>query len=221
MPRPRSWKARSELAAALSPQLAALYPDLTVSLDWETPLQLIVATVLSAQCTDERVNRVTRTLFPSYPDARAYADAPLEALQEAVRPTGFFNNKARHLKGLGRRLVDVYGGEVPRTMEDLLTLPGVARKTANVVLSNAFGLHEGVVVDTHVKRVTHRFGLTNGGRSPEGGEGSHEGAAARGMAPLRVAVDPPWPHDLPRPEAALRGVPGGRSVCERREVRVT
>ncbi|WP_425153806.1 endonuclease III [Candidatus Palauibacter sp.] len=161
MSRPRSWKARSELAASLSPRLAALYPDLTVSLDWETPLQLVVATVLSAQCTDERVNQVTRTLFPRYPDALAYAEAPLEELKEAVHPTGFFNNKARHLQGLGRRLIEAYGGEVPATMEDLLTLPGVARKTANVVLSNAFGIHEGVVVDTHVKRVTHRFGLTN------------------------------------------------------------
>ena len=119
-----------------------------------------MATVLSAQCTDERVNRVTRTLFPAYPDVRAYADAPLEELREAVRPTGFFNNKARHLKGLGRRLVDAYGGEVPRTMEELLTLPGVARKTANVVLSNAFGIHEGVVVDTHVKRLANRMSFT-------------------------------------------------------------
>lgn len=202
MARPRSWKARSELAAALSPRLAALYPDLTVSLDWETPLQLIVATVLSAQCTDERVNRVTRTLFPAYPDARAYAGAPLEELREAVRPTGFFNNKARHLKGLGRRLVDVYDGEVPRTMEDLLTLPGVARKTANVVLSNAFGLHEGVVVDTHVKRVTHRFGLTN-------------------------EVDPPKVEKdlmrvLPREEwhpFAWRSILHGRTVCHARKPR--
>lgn len=202
MARPRSWKARSELAAALSPQLAVLYPDLTVSLDWETPLELIVATVLSAQCTDERVNRVTRTLFPAYPDARAYADAPLEELQEAVRQTGFFNNKARHLKGLGRRLVDVYGGEVPATMEDLLTLPGVARKTANVVLSNAFGRHEGVVVDTHVKRVTHRFGLTN-------------------------EVDPPKVEKdlmrvLPREEwhpFAWRSILHGRVVCHARKPR--
>ena len=202
MRRPRSWKARSELAAALSPRLAALYPDLTVSLDWETPLQLVVATVLSAQCTDERVNQVTRTLFPAYPDARAYADAPLEELQEAVRPTGFFNNKARHLKGLGQRLVDAYDGEVPGTMEDLLTLPGVARKTANVVLSNAFGLHEGVVVDTHVKRVTHRFGLTN-------------------------EVDPPKVEKdlmrvLPREEwhsFAWRSILHGRTVCQARKPR--
>lgn len=161
MARPRSYKARAELAERLAPRLAELYPNLRISLDWETPLELTVATVLSAQCTDERVNQVTKDLFPRYPDATAYAEAALEALEEAVRPTGFYRNKARHLQGLGRRLVDAYEGEVPDTMEDLLTLPGVARKTANVVLSNAFGIHEGVVVDTHVRRVSHRLGLTN------------------------------------------------------------
>ncbi|MDX1396756.1 MAG: endonuclease III [Gemmatimonadota bacterium] len=161
MRRPRSLKARREHAAALSPLLAELYPSLKVSLDWETPLELTVATVLSAQCTDERVNQVTKTLFPAYPDASAYADADLDELKEAVRPTGFFNNKAKNLKGLGARLVEAYGGEVPDTMEELLTLPGVARKTANVVLSNAFDTHVGVVVDTHVKRVAYRLGLTS------------------------------------------------------------
>ncbi|WP_419943006.1 endonuclease III [Candidatus Palauibacter sp.] len=202
MRRPRSWRARSALAASLSPRLAALYPDLTVSLDWETPLQLIVATVLSAQCTDERVNQVTRTLFPRYPDALAYADAPLEELKEAVHPTGFFNNKARHLQGLGRRLIEAYGGEVPATMEDLLTLPGVARKTANVVLSNAFGIHEGVVVDTHVKRVTHRFGLTNE------------------VDPPKVETD--LMRVLPREEwhpFAWRSILHGRTVCHARKPR--
>lgn len=145
----------------MSPRLAELYPSLGVSLDWESPLELIVATVLSAQCTDERVNRVTRSLFPRYPTAEAYAQAPLEELEEAVRPTGFYRNKARHIQGLARRIIEEYGGEVPSTMEDLITLPGVARKTANVVLSNAFGRDEGVVVDTHVKRVSSRLGLTD------------------------------------------------------------
>lgn len=161
MRRPRSNKARAEHARALGPRLAALHPDLEISLDWETPLQLVVATVLSAQCTDERVNQVTGALFLRYPDAESFADARIEELEEAVRPTGFFRNKARHLKGLGQRLVEAYGGEVPTTMEELITLPGVARKTANVVLSNAFDTHEGVVVDTHVKRVAHRLGLTS------------------------------------------------------------
>ncbi len=161
MRRPRSKRARTEHAKALTPRLAALYPSLRISLDWETPLQLIVATVLSAQCTDERVNRVTRDLFPRYPDAEALADASLDELEEAVRPTGFFRNKARHIRGLARRVVEAYDGVVPDRMDDLLTLPGVARKTANVVLSNAFGRHEGVVVDTHVKRVAKRLGLTD------------------------------------------------------------
>ncbi len=158
--RPRSKRARAERARALAPILAKRYPDLRISLDWETPLELIVATVLSAQCTDERVNRVTKDLFPRYPSARAYAEAPRAELEEAVRPTGFFRNKAKSIQGLAARLVEEFDGEVPRTMEELLTLPGVARTTANVVLSNAFGLHEGVVVDTHVKRVAHRLGLT-------------------------------------------------------------
>jgi len=159
--RPRSKKARRELAAELSPRLADLYPSLDISLDWETPLELIVATVLSAQCTDERVNQVTKRLFPAYPDARAYAEAPLEELEEAVRPTGFYRNKAKHIQGLARKVLEEFDGSVPATMEELLTLPGVARKTANVVLSNAFGINEGVVVDTHVKRVAHRLGLTD------------------------------------------------------------
>ncbi len=167
MRRPRSWKARTALAAELSPRFETLYPSLQISLLWETPLELVVATVLSAQCTDARVNMVTRELFPAYPDAKAYADAPLEELAEAVRSTGFFNSKAKNLKGLGTRLVEAYDGEVPNTMADLLTLPGVARKTANVVLSNAFGIHEGVVVDTHVKRVAHRLGLTNETNPPK------------------------------------------------------
>lgn len=161
MRRPRSKSARKALAADLAPRLAKLYPGLEISLDWETPLELIVATVLSAQCTDERVNQVTRTLFEDYPDAEAYANAPLDELEEAVRPTGFFRNKARHIQGLARRILEDYDGEVPRRMDDLLTLPGVARKTANVVLSNAFGIHVGVVVDTHVKRVAKRLGLTD------------------------------------------------------------
>ena len=121
----------------------------------------MVATVLSAQCTDERVNQVTRSLFPKYPDAAPFAETNLTELEEAIRPTGFFRSKARHLHKMGERLVETYEGEVPATMEDLLTLAGVARKTANVVLSNAFGIHDGIVVDTHVKRVTHRLGLTD------------------------------------------------------------
>ena len=173
---------------------------MTVSLDWETPLELVVATVLSAQCTDERVNQVTKTLFPAYPTARAYADAPLDDLKEAVRPTGFFNNKAKSLKGLGTRLVEEFDGEVPSTMDELLTLPGVARKTANVVLSNAFDTHVGVVVDTHVKRVAHRLGLTN------------ETDPKKIETDLMKVIAPDQWHPLP-----WRLILHGRTVCHARK----
>ena len=160
-PRPTTLEERRELAGEAAPILAETYPDLTISLDWETPLELLVATILSAQCTDERVNRVTPDLFARYPDARAYAEADREELEELIRSTGFYRNKARHIQGAARRIVEEHDGRVPDTMEALLELPGVARKTANVVLSNAFDRHVGVVVDTHVKRVANRLGLTD------------------------------------------------------------
>ncbi len=156
-----SLETRRARARRIAPVLAELYPDLSISLDWETPLQLLVATILSAQCTDERVNLTTPALFARYPDARAYAEADREELEELVRSTGFYRNKAKHIQEMAARLVDEHGGEVPRTMEELTALPGVARKTANVVLSNAFDTHVGVVVDTHVKRVANRLGLTD------------------------------------------------------------
>ncbi len=151
---------RRDRVAELKPILAARYPDLTVSLDWSTPLELLVATILSAQCTDERVNRVTPALFERYPDAEALASAESEELEALIRSTGFYRNKARNIRGMAQRLLSEHGGEVPDTMDELIGLPGVARKTANVVLSNAFGRNEGVVVDTHVKRVAGRLGLT-------------------------------------------------------------
>lgn len=159
--RPKSAKARAELARQIAPRLEELYPDLEISLDWSTALELLVATILSAQCTDERVNEVTADLFREYRTAGDYAEADREALEEAIRPTGFYRNKAKHIQGMARRLVEEYDGSVPDEMDELLTLPGVARKTANVVLSNAFGKYEGVVVDTHVKRVARRLGLTD------------------------------------------------------------
>jgi endonuclease-3 len=146
--------------AELKPILSESYPDLTVSLDWNTPLQLLVATILSAQCTDERVNRVTPELFKRYPDVGALANADRQELEGLVRSTGFYRNKAKNIQGMAQRLVAEHGGRVPEAMEELIHLPGVARKTANVVLSNAFGLNQGVVVDTHVKRVAGRLGLT-------------------------------------------------------------
>jgi len=155
-----SLRKRQDRVAEVKPVLAERYPDLTVSLDWNTPLELLVATILSAQCTDERVNRVTPALFERYPDAEAFASADREELEGLVRSTGFYRNKAKNIQGMARRLVAEHDGRVPETMDELVELPGVARKTANVVLSNAFGRHEGVVVDTHVKRVAGRLGLT-------------------------------------------------------------
>jgi endonuclease III len=141
-------------------RLKRLYPEAPCSLDYDTPLQLLVATILSAQCTDERVNLVTPALFARCPDASAFTVMAREELEGLIRSTGFYRNKAKNIQGACHRIVEVYGGEVPRSMADLLTLPGVARKTANVVLAHAFGINAGVTVDTHVKRLSGRLGLT-------------------------------------------------------------
>jgi endonuclease-3 len=143
------------------PRLKSEYPDARTELDWTNPLELLVATILSAQTTDVRVNGVTKTLFEKYRTAADYADADPNELEEDIRPTGFYRNKARSLQGMARALVEEHAGEVPRTMPELVALPGVGRKTANVVLGNAFGVDEGVVVDTHVRRVSNRLGLTD------------------------------------------------------------
>jgi endonuclease-3 len=155
--RRESKRARAARAAEVVTQLEAEYPDHRIALDFQTPLQLLVATILAAQCTDVRVNLVTPELFARLPGARDLAAAPLPLLEELVHSTGFFHNKARALKALGQALVADHGGEVPATMEELTRLPGVGRKTANVVLGNAFGTPEGVVVDTHVIRLANRL----------------------------------------------------------------
>jgi endonuclease-3 len=155
--------ARKPATERITPILAALdrdYPAAECALDHDKPLELLAATILSAQCTDERVNIVTKDLFPRYPTPRHYADADPAELEAVIRSTGFYRNKAKSLIGMGKRLVEHFGGEVPRTMEELLSLPGVARKTANVVLGNAFAIPAGVVVDTHVGRIAQRLGLT-------------------------------------------------------------
>lgn len=140
--------------------LKRLYPDATCSLNYETPVQLLVATILSAQCTDERVNKVTPALFARYPDAQALAYADREELEKLVHSTGFYRNKAKNIQGACQKIMEEFGGEVPQQMEQLLSLSGVARKTANVVLAHAFGIIQGVTVDTHVKRLSQRLGLT-------------------------------------------------------------
>jgi len=147
-------------ASEVIARLKAEYPDARTDLDWSNPLELLVATILSAQTTDVQVNRVTESLFANYRKAEDYADAAPDVLEEDIRPTGFYRNKARSLRGMARALVEEHGGEVPRTMPELVALPGVGRKTANVVLGNAFGTNEGIVVDTHVRRVSNRLGLT-------------------------------------------------------------
>ena len=141
-------------------RLKAEFPDARTELDWKNPLELLVATMLSAQTTDVQVNRVTQSLFAKYRTAEDYAHADPTELEEDIRPTGFYRNKARSLRNMADVLVDEHGGEVPRTMQELVALPGVGRKTANVVLGNAFGVDEGIVVDTHVRRVSGRLGLT-------------------------------------------------------------
>jgi len=136
------------------------YPDVNCALDHETPFQLLISTILSAQCTDETVNKVTKTLFVKYRTPKDFAYANPAELEQDIRPTGFFRNKTKSIMGAGKKIAEEFGGEVPRTMDELVTLPGVARKTANVVLGTAFGIAAGVVVDTHVTRLSNRLDLS-------------------------------------------------------------
>lgn len=151
---------KKQRALEILARLKRLYPDAVCSLDYETPVQLLVATILSAQCTDERVNKVTPELFRQYPDAVSLASADLDDIVALVRSTGFYRNKSKNIQAACRMIVTEFGGEVPRTMEELVRLPGAARKTANVVLAHAYGINAGVTVDTHVKRLCGRLGLT-------------------------------------------------------------
>ena len=176
MTRPRAKTPRSTLTdAPASPArakkilaiLEATYPDARVTLDFKNPFQLLIATILAAQCTDERVNRVTKGLFKRYRTPKDFAEADPAELEEAILPTGFYRNKAKSIIGCCKMLIGEYGGQVPRTMEQLIRLPGVWRKTANIVLGNAFGLSEGIAVDTHVTRVANRFGLVKSEKQDE------------------------------------------------------
>jgi endonuclease-3 len=151
---------KQECADRLSQDLPHIYPDAHCELDFKNPLELLVATILSAQCTDVRVNMVTKVLFKRCKSAADYADIPQEELEEIVRSTGFYRNKAKSLRGMGAALVERHAGKVPSTMEELSSIPGAGRKTTNVVLGNAFDINEGVVVDTHVGRLSLRLGLT-------------------------------------------------------------
>jgi endonuclease III len=151
---------KKQRALEILSRIQHLYPDATCSLDYSTPVQLLVATILSAQCTDERVNKVTPELFGRFPDAESLANADLTELEKLVHSTGFYRNKAKNIQGACRMIVSDFNSVVPNTMTELLKLPGVARKTANVVLAHAYGINAGVTVDTHVKRLSQRLGLT-------------------------------------------------------------
>jgi endonuclease III len=155
-----------ERARSIVDRLRATYPDAHCELGFETPFQLLVATILSAQCTDKRVNMVTRSLFRKYPTPGDFAAVSQSELEDEIRTTGFYRNKAKNLRAMAKDVLDLYGGEVPPSMEALLRLAGVGRKTANVLLGNAYGVNEGIVVDTHVARLTQRFKLTSE-RDPE------------------------------------------------------
>jgi endonuclease-3 len=186
-------------ASEVLARLKHLYPDATCSLTYSTPVQLLVATILSAQCTDERVNKVTPALFARFPDAEHLAQADLAELESLVRSTGFYRNKAKNIQAACRMIVTEFNSVVPQEMEQLLKLPGVARKTANVVLAHAYGINAGVTVDTHVKRLSQRLGLT---KHPD---------------PVRIEQD--LIKLLPQPEWenwSIRLIYHGRSVCKAR-----
>lgn len=157
---PRTKAAKQVIADAVLERLLAEYPDAHCELDYRTPFELLCATILSAQCTDVRVNMVTPHLFARYPDPLALANAALADVEDIVRTTGFFRAKARSLVGMAQQVVANHNGHVPESIAELVQLPGVGRKTANVILGNAFGINEGIVVDTHVQRLTRRLGLT-------------------------------------------------------------
>ena len=157
----KQMQARAERVRAISPILKKTYPNAKCSLDHSTPLQLLVATILSAQCTDDRVNIVAKMLFKKYKSVRDYANVAPEELEKDIQSTGFYRNKAKSIRAMAASLIEKHGGSVPQTMEELTHLAGVGRKTANVVLGNAFGVDVGVVVDTHVGRLSQRLGLTS------------------------------------------------------------
>ncbi|OLP18506.1 endonuclease III [Leptolyngbya sp. 'hensonii'] len=195
----RKLAARKHRALEILARLKRCYPDATCTLNYETPVQLLVATILSAQCTDERVNLVTPELFGRFPDAPAIAGAELSELETLIRSTGFYRNKAKNIRAACQMIVTDFEGQVPDSMERLLKLPGVARKTANVVLAHAYGINAGVTVDTHVKRLSHRLGMTE-----------HQD-------PIRIERD--LIELIPRPDWenwSIRLIYHGRAVCNAR-----
>lgn len=180
-------------------RLKTHYPNATCALSYQTPLQLLVATILSAQCTDQRVNQVTPELFRRFPDLDSLADADPEEIAHLIHSTGFYRNKTKHIQGACRRIREQFAGELPQTMEELTTLPGVARKTANVVLAHAFGINAGVTVDTHVKRLSSRLGLTQ-----------HQDPTRIEQDLMKLIPQPDWEN------WSIRLIDHGRAVCRAR-----
>ncbi len=196
----RKWSAKQQRALEILIRLKRLYPEAPCTLNYETPVQLLVATILSAQCTDERVNQVTPELFRRFPDAAAFAAANVEEIENLVRSTGFYRNKAKNIQAACRLIMTEFGGEVPKRMEELLRLPGVARKTANVVLAHAYDIHAGVTVDTHVKRLSNRLGLTE-----------HTDPIRIERDLIRLLPQDDWEH------WSIRLIYHGRAICQARK----
>ncbi|MBE9070036.1 endonuclease III [Leptolyngbya cf. ectocarpi LEGE 11479] len=196
--RPRLTKKRRALF--ILERLKDLYPEAPCSLDYENPLQLLIATMLSAQCTDARVNIVTPALFERFPTVTNYAEADVSEIETYVKSTGFYRNKAKNIRAACEKIILDFSGEVPQSMETLTSLPGVARKTANVVLAHAFGINAGVTVDTHVKRITQRLGLTK-----------HDTPVKIEQDLMKLLPQPDWEN------WSIRLVYHGRAVCDARK----
>lgn len=192
----RKSTAKRQLALEILIRLKRLYLEAACTLSYQTPVQLLVATILSAQCTDKRVDQVTPELFRRFPDAAALAGADSSVLENLIRSTGFYRNKAKNIQGACRRILSDFDGQVPQQMEALLTLPGVARKTANVVLAHAYGINAGVTVDTHVKRLSYRLGLT-----------PHTDPVRIERDLMKLLPQPEWEH------WSIRLIYHGRAVC--------
>jgi endonuclease-3 len=192
----RRLPAKKQRVLEVLTRLKRLYPDATCSLDYETPVQLLVATILSAQCTDERVNKVTPTLFARFPTAEALATAAPEELETLVKSTGFYRNKAKNIRAACQKIMAEFDGQVPQRMEELISLPGVARKTANVVMAHAFGINAGVTVDTHVKRLSNRLGFTH-----------HDNPVKIERDLMKLLPQPDWEN------WSIRLIYHGRAVC--------
>ena len=190
---------KKQRALEILVRLKRLYPDATCSLNYSSVVQLLVATILSAQCTDERVNKVTPELFRRFPDAASLGNAELTELETLVRSTGFYRNKAKNIQAACRMIDKEFGGEVPKSMEKLLKLPGVARKTANVVLAHGYGINVGVTVDTHVKRLSQRLGLT-----------THQDPIHIERDLMQLLPQPDWEN------WSIRLIYHGRAVCKAR-----